>query len=86
MSYPDSAPSGAGDLVGGRLEVAGAGNLVWGARRSGVRRTKGAIAALYQHPSDTSVVICLDEMGLEFAKSFHGQQAIAVNLRPAQRK
>lgn len=50
--------------------------MVRRAGRSRVRRKKGVIAALYTTPPEGSVVVCLDEMGPESAKSFRGQQPI----------
>jgi hypothetical protein len=47
--------------------------------RSRVRRKKGAIVALYTAPPEGSVVVCLDEMGPEAAKSFPGRAVV----RPA---
>jgi transposase len=51
------------------------------AGRSRVRRKKGIIAALYTTPPEGSVVLCLDEMGPESAKSFRGQQAVRTGPR-----
>jgi hypothetical protein len=53
-------------------------------RRAGrprVRRKKGVIAGLYTTPPEGSVVVCLDEMGPESAKSFRGQQPIHTRPR-----
>lgn len=51
-------------------------DLVRRAGRSRLRRKKGAIERLYTHPPQGSVVVCLDEMGPESAKSFPGQQLV----------
>ena len=59
-----------------RLALAPAGDLVWRAGRSRLRRKKGAITTLYTTPPPGSVVICLDEMGPESAKSFPGQELV----------
>jgi transposase len=53
-----------------------AGDLVRREGRSRVRRQKGAIETLYTSPPDNSVVVCLDEMGPEAAKSFPGTEVI----------
>jgi transposase len=53
-------------------------------RRAGgprLRRKKGIIATLYTTPPDGSVVVCLDEMGPESAKSFRGQQPVRTEPR-----
>src|ERR687885_2236853 len=42
---------------------------------------KGGIETLYTRPPDGRVVVCLDEMGPESAKSFPGQQL--VRAKPA---
>jgi transposase len=47
----------------------------------GVRRKKGIIATLYTTPPEGSVVVCLDEMGPESAKSFRGRQPIRTGPR-----
>ena len=61
--------------------------MVWQTRRSGVRRKKGAIEQLYTAPPQGSVVVCLDEMGPEAAKSCAGQELIRAlpDTGPAQR-
>jgi transposase len=46
------------------------------AGRSRVRQKKGVIEALYTAPPEGSVVVCLDEMGPESAKSFPGRQLV----------
>ena len=56
-------------LQRGGLAVADPGNLVRRAARSRLRRKKGAIVTLYEPPPAGSIVICLDEMGPESAKS-----------------
>ena len=55
-----------------RLALAQTGDLVWRAGRSRLRAQKGAIEALYVAPPEGSVVVCLDEMGPEAAKSWPG--------------
>src|ERR671933_1080456 len=59
--------------------MAPGGDLVRRARRSGVRAEKGAIEQLYTAAPAGSVVICLDEMGPQAAKSYPGRRL----LRPA---
>src|SRR4051794_8693320 len=54
-------------------------NLVRCAGRSRLREKKGAIEQLYTAPPTGSVVICLDEMGPQKAKSHPGRQLV----RPA---
>ena len=59
--------------------------MVWRTGRSRLCRKKGAIEQLYTAPPADSIVVCLDEMGPEAAKSFAGQALVAVTMRPAQR-
>jgi transposase len=56
--------------------VAASRDLVRRAGRSRLRRKKGIIERLYTAPPEDSVVVCLDEMGPESAKSFPGQQLV----------
>jgi transposase len=51
------------------------------AGRSRVRRKKGGIEQLYTKPPEGSVVVCLDEMGPESAKSFPGRQLVRAEPR-----
>jgi transposase len=62
--------------------VAASRDLVRRAGRSRVRRKKGVIEALYTAPPQGSVVVCLDEMGPQSAKSFPGQQPVHAAPRP----
>lgn len=50
--------------------------MVWRAGRSRLCGKKGAIEKLYTSPPPESVVLCLDQMGPESAKSFPGQQLV----------
>jgi hypothetical protein len=52
--------------------------LVWRAGGSRVRAEKGAIATLYTCPPEgsVSVVVCVDEMGPEAAKSWPGKRVL----------
>jgi transposase len=61
--------------------VAPSGDLVRRAGRSRLRRKKGIIETLYTTPPEGSVVVCLDEMGPEAAKSFPGQQLVSAEPR-----
>jgi transposase len=73
--------------------VAPSRDLVRRAGRSRLRRKKGVIERLYTAPPEGSVVVCLDEMGPESAKSFPGQQLVGAEPgtdaegrdRPAER-
>jgi DDE superfamily endonuclease len=56
--------------------VAQAGDVVRRAGGPRVRRKKGIIERLYTDPPAGSVVVCLDEMGPESAKSFPGRQVV----------
>jgi DDE superfamily endonuclease len=56
--------------------VAASGDPVRRAGRSRLRRKKGVIERLYTAPPEGSVVVRLDEMGPESAKSFPGQQLV----------
>lgn len=56
--------------------MAAPGDLVRRAGRPRVRRKKGVIETLYTNPPEGSVVVCLDEMGPQAARSFPGQQPI----------
>ncbi len=57
-------------------------DLVRRAGRPRVRRKKGVIEALYTAAPEGSVVVCLDEMGPESAKSFPGQQLVHAAPQP----
>ena len=59
--------------------------MVRRAARPGLRRKKGAIVALYEAPPDGSVVICLDELGPEAAKSHPGCRVIRPDPTGARR-
>lgn len=68
--------------------MAEAGDVVRRAGGPGVRRKKGIIEQLYTAPPEGSVVLCLDEMGPESAKSFAGRElarATRGDDRPAGR-
>jgi transposase len=56
--------------------VAAPGDLVRRAGRPRLRRKKGAIEKLYTTPPQGSVVVCLDEMGPQSAKSYPGREPI----------
>ncbi len=56
--------------------MAGPGDVVRRAGGPGLRRKKGAIVALYTAPPAAAVVLCLDEMGPESARSHPGRGAI----------
>src|SRR5829696_7245873 len=77
-------------LAAGRVTLAQARNVVWRAAGPRLRRKKGAIVALYEQPPAGSVVICLDEMGPERAKSYLGVRVAArdaeVTRRPRARQ
>jgi hypothetical protein len=62
--------------------VAAPGDLVWRAGRSRLRRKKGIIERLDTAPPEGSVVICLDELGPQAAKSYPGQQPVHAKPRP----
>ena len=59
------------------------GDLVRRAGRSPVRRKKGVIESLYTAPPEGSVVVCLDEMGPQSARSFPGQRPVHAEPRPS---
>lgn len=63
--------------------MAPSGDVVRRAGRSRLRRKKGAIERLYTAPPEGSVVVCLDEMGPESAKSFPGQEPVRTEPRDA---
>src|SRR5919199_4629000 len=56
--------------------MAARGDLVRRAGRPGVRPKKGAIEQLYTAAPAGSVVVCLDEMGPQAAKSYPGQRLV----------
>ena len=62
--------------------MAASRDLVRRAGRSRVRRKKGVIDRLYTAPPPGRVVVCLDEMGPESAKSFPGQQLVHPRPEP----
>jgi transposase len=67
--------------------VATPGDLVRRAGRPRLRRKKGAIEKLYTTPPQGGIVVCLDEMGAQAAKSFPGQELVrtVTEGRPAER-
>jgi hypothetical protein len=67
------------------VTLAAAGDLVGRAARSGLRRKKGAIVTRSTAPPQDSIVICLDEMGPESAKSFPGRRLVRTDREEAQR-
>src|SRR5260221_4997475 len=66
--------------------MAPAGDVVWRAGRSRVRRKKGKIEQLYTAAPTGSVVVCLDEMGPEAAKSWPGQRVLLTAPREQPRR
>jgi transposase len=56
--------------------------MVRRAGRPRLRRKKGAIEKLYAGPPQGSVVVCLDEMGPQSAKSFPGQRLVRAERAP----
>jgi hypothetical protein len=60
-------------------------STVWRAGRFGLRQKKGAIEQLDTAPPSGSVVVCLDEMGPQAAKSFPGQQLVKPAAPKAER-
>jgi transposase len=56
--------------------VAASGDLVRRAGRSRLRRKEGIIDRLYTDPPAGSVVVCLDEMGPQSARSYPGQEPV----------
>ncbi len=60
-------------------------DLVRGAGGPGVRAKKGAIERLYTAPPAGSVVVCLDEMGPQAAKSYPGRRVVKPAPPKAQR-
>src|SRR3954466_13674592 len=65
--------------------MASGGDLVRRAGRSGLRASKGAIEHLYTAPPDTSVVVCLDEMGPQASQSYPGRRLVKPAGPPAER-
>jgi transposase len=61
--------------------VAPSGDLVRRAGRPRLRRKKGVIDKLYTAPPEGSVVICLDEMGPQSARSYPGQRLVHAEPR-----
>ena len=59
--------------------------MVRRAGRSRLCGKTGAIEQLYTHPPDAAVVMGLDEMGPEAAKSVPGQTLVEVAKHPAER-
>ena len=62
--------------------MAASRDLVRRAGRSRLRRKKGVIERLYTAPPPGRVVVCLDEMGPESAKSFPVQQLVRAAPQP----
>jgi hypothetical protein len=59
--------------------------LVRRAGRSGLRQKKGVIEPLDTAPPSGSIVVCLDEMGPQTAKSYPGQQLVKPDPPNAER-
>ncbi|MDQ4078981.1 MAG: transposase [Chloroflexota bacterium] len=55
------------------------GDLVRRVGGSDLRRQQGVIVTLYTEPPPGSVVVCLDQLGPESAKSFPGQQVVSLH-------
>src|SRR3954470_11095611 len=70
------AQPGERGTAGRGAEVAPGRDLVRGAGGPAVRAEKGAIERLYTAPPEGSVVVCLDEMGPQSAKSYPGQEPV----------
>lgn len=66
--------------------MADSGDLVWRTGRPRLCRKKGAIVALSTAPPPDSVVVCLDEMGPESAKSIPGRCLLAATPPGARAK
>ena len=60
-------------------------DLVRGAGGPGVRAQKGAIERLYTAPPEGGVVVCLDEMGPQSARSYPGRRVVKPAPPQAQR-
>src|ERR1051325_6124922 len=60
-------------------------DLVWRPGGPAVRAKKGAIERLYTAPPEGSVVVCLDEMGPNSAKSYPGRRLVKPAPPKAQR-
>src|SRR4029079_1678895 len=71
--------------AGRGAEVAPGRDLVRGAGGPGVRAQKGAIERLYTAPPAGSVVVCLDEMGPQSARSYPGRRVVKPAPPKAQR-
>jgi len=65
--------------------MAPGGDLVRGAGGPGVRAQKGAIERLYTAPPEGGVVVCLDEMGPQSARSYPGRRVVKPAPPQAQR-
>ena len=65
--------------------MAPGGDLVRRAGGPAVRAKKGAIERLYTAPPEGSVVICLDEMGPQSARSYPGRRLVKPAGPKAQR-
>src|SRR3954468_1912319 len=68
-----------------RAKVAPGGDLVRRAGGPGVRTQKGAIERLYTAPPEGGLVVCLDEMGPQSAKSYPGRRVVKSAGPKAQR-
>src|SRR3954467_14103595 len=69
----------------GQVQVAPGRDLVRGAGGPGVRAQKGAIERLYTAPPEGGVVVCLDEMGPQSARSYPGRRVVKPAGTKAQR-
>src|SRR3954449_13411815 len=80
----EAQPGGRGP-AGRGAEVAPGRDLVRGAGGPGVRTQKGAIERLYTAPPEGSLVVCLDEMGPNSARSYPGRRVVKPAPPQAQR-
>src|SRR4051794_3633385 len=80
----EAQPGGRG-AAGRGAEVAPGRDLVRGPGGPGVRAQKGAIERLYTAPPEGSLVVCLDEMGPQSARSYPGRRVVKPAGPKAQR-
>src|SRR3954452_12836449 len=79
------AQPGEPGAAGRGAKVAPGRDLVRGAGGPGVRAQKGAIERLYTAPPEGGVVVCLDEMGPQSARSYPGRRVVKPAPPQAQR-
>src|SRR5215203_534119 len=82
QGHRDQAQPDRRDPARRRFALAAPRDLVWRAGRPRVRGKKGRIERLSTAPPESSIVVCLDEMGPVSAKSYPGRGLVRSHPHP----